>query len=219
MLKLRTALVSAALLAGSVVLPGPAAVAAVKPSLAVTVKPASAYGKSLTVTVRAAHRPRAKVTIRVVAGGTTVAKTVTTNAAGVATWAVAARGTGTVTAAAGAAKASARFTTAGAATVRLTGYTRISNGIAHYRSLAAVHASMQILPKRTGKVTVSLQHRSGNEWITDQSATFATFTTGGAWVGLAQGNRGMTYRYVVSAAGDAAAATSPRVSSASFVVD
>ena len=220
--KLKTALVSAALVAGSIVAP---AGAAAGPEFAVTVKPASAYGKNLTVTVRAANRPRTLVTIRVVAGGTTLARSVTTNASGVATWSVAGLGNGAASATvaatrtARAASASARFTTAGAAVVKLAGYTRVSNGVAHYRSLGAVRAAMQILPKRAGKVTVSLQHRSGNTWVTDQNATFATFATGGAWAGLSQGNRAMTYRYVVRAAGDSAAATSPNVTTTSFMVD
>jgi hypothetical protein len=216
--KLKTALLSAAVLAGSVVAP---ASGAVRQPVAVTVKPASAYGKSLTVTVRAASRPRTPVTIRVTAGGTTLTRTVTTNASGVATWSPAAHGNGVATAtfAKKPATASARFTTAGATVVKLSGYAKVSNGVAHYRSFAAVRAAMQIFPKRAGQVTVSLQHRSGAAWVTDQTSTFPTFGTGGAWAGMAQGNRKMTYRYVVKAAGDAAAGTSPIVSTVSFMVD
>ncbi|WP_250006263.1 YncE family protein [Actinoplanes sp. M2I2] len=197
----------------------------VKQPFAVGVKRASAYGKSMTVTVRATNRPLTAVTVRVMAGGTTLARTVRTNASGVATWSLGARGSGTVTATAAAslttqpASASAAFTTAGAASAKLTGYTRISKGVAHYRSLGAVHATLQILPRHAGRVTVSLQHRSGATWVTDQSATFATDAAGAAWVGLAQGNRKMTYRFVVGAAGDTAATASPKVTTASFVVD
>ncbi|MBU2664984.1 hypothetical protein KOI35_15885 [Actinoplanes bogorensis] len=99
------------------------------------------------------------------------------------------------------------------ASVKLTGYTRVVKGVTHYRSLGAVHATMQILPRRSGQVTVSLQHRSGQKWITDQTATFATTTTGSAWVGLVSGNRKWTYRYVVSTV------ASPRVATPAFIVD
>ena len=99
------------------------------------------------------------------------------------------------------------------ASAKLTGYTRVTKGVRHYRSLGAVHATLQILPRRAGQVTVSLQHRSGKKWITDQNATFATTSTGGAWVGLVSGNRKWTYRYVVGSG------TSPRVATPSFIVD
>ncbi|TDO32274.1 hypothetical protein [Paractinoplanes brasiliensis] len=223
MLKLRTAIVSAAVVAGALVAPVTPALSA-PGGVAVSVKRATAYGKSMTVTVKAANRPRTKMTIRVVAGGTASSKVVTTNAAGVASWSLAARGSGRVTVNAPgtrtlrAGAGSATFVTAGAATATLTGHTRVVKGVAHYRSLDAVHADLQILPRHAGQVTVSLQHLSGSSWVTDQNATFATNKTGGAWVGLVSGNRTMTYRYVVNAAADATAAASPKVTTTPFMV-
>ena len=107
----------------------------------------------------------------------------------------------------------------GSAVTKLSGYAKVSNGVVHYKSLAAVHAGIQITPKRAGRVTVSLQHRSGSTWVTDQTATFATTAAGTAWAGLRQGNRRMTYRYVVNATADGKAAASPKVTTASFMVD
>ncbi|WP_250034839.1 hypothetical protein [Paractinoplanes maris] len=105
------------------------------------------------------------------------------------------------------------------AAVKLIGYTKVVKGVAHYRSVGVVRATMQIQPKRAGRVTVSLQHRSGTTWITDQTTTFPTNATGAAWAGLAQGNRKMTYRYVVNRAADATAGASTKVVTASFMVD
>ncbi|MBM2622795.1 hypothetical protein JIG36_45575 [Actinoplanes sp. LDG1-06] len=102
---------------------------------------------------------------------------------------------------------------------KLTGQTRTVKSVAHYRSLAAVHADLQVTPRRAGRVTVVLQHRSGAKWVTDQTATFPTDAKGHAWVGLVSGNRKWTYRYAVRAVGDTAAATSPLATTASFTVD
>jgi hypothetical protein len=194
-------------------------------TVTVAVRAAAAYGKNATVTVTAARRAHMPVTVTVTQNGTATSRTLTTDAAGVATWSLPVRADGTVTASAGAtlaylaATGSAKFTTPSALTGKLTGYARMTGGVAHYSSVSKVRDLLQILPARPGKVTVSLQHRSGSSWRTDQTQTFATAANGTELIILKRGSRKVTYRLVARAVADAAAGASPSVTSPSFVVD
>jgi hypothetical protein len=163
--------------------------------------------------------------VTVTQNGAQSSKTLRTNASGVATWSFAARYSGTVSVTAGAdlsylaATATARFTTPSAVSVGLTGATRITKGVAHYKSIGAVRATVRILPKRYGKVTVTLQHRSGSKWKTDQQVTFSSEADGTVVVRLSRAARKVTFRLVAKAVTGPAAGASPTVVSRSFVVD
>ena len=194
-------------------------------AITVSATPAKAYGKNATVTVRAPKRPNTSVRVTVTQNGAPSSKTLRTNASGVATWSFVARYSGTVSATAGAdlsylaATATARFATPSAVSVGLTGATRVSKGVAHYKSIGAVRATVRILPKRYGKVAVTLQHRSGSKWKTDQQVTFSTASDGTVSVLLSRAARKVTFRLVAKAVADPAAGASPTVVSRSFVVD
>ena len=194
-------------------------------ALSVTVKAAAAYAGNATVTVRTAGRPGTAVRVTVTQNGSRVARTVTTDRTGTATWTLPARANGTVAATTAvtlthlATAASAKFGTPSAVRVTMVGATRVTKGVAHYPSIRRVQADVQILPRRAGRTTVALQHRSGKKWITDQVAGFPTAADGTSWLGLARGNRKMTYRFLVRADAGAVAGASPAVASASFTVD
>jgi hypothetical protein len=191
----------------------------------VTVAQPTAYGKNVTVTVRAANRPNTAVRLAVTMAGKETVRTLRTNSSGIATLALHGLGSGTATATAPAnlaylaASASARVTTPSAVAGRLTGFSRTSKGVAHYRSAAAVHADIQILPRRRGKVVISLQHRSGTTWKLDQTKTFDTAADGTTWVGLSKGGKKVLFRFVAGTAGDSFAGASPKVYSQPFVLD
>jgi hypothetical protein len=105
------------------------------------------------------------------------------------------------------------------ASVGLTGFSRTNGGVAHYGSVSTVHANVQILPKRAGKVTIVVQHRSGRSWKSDQTTTFTTSFDGTTWVGLSRGSRKVTYRFLVNAVADATGSASPTAISQSFMID
>jgi hypothetical protein len=194
-------------------------------ALTVSVAPAGAYGKNATVTVRAPKRPGTAVTVTVTQNGVPATRTLRTNSSGVATWSLPAKASGTVAATVAAdlsylaASGTARFATPSALTARLAGATRVSKGVAHYKSISAVRANLQIQPKRYGKVTVTLQHRSGRSWKTDHKATLTTDANGAVSIYLKKGSRKVTFRLVVKAAADSAAGASPTLVSPPFIVD
>lgn len=194
-------------------------------ALTVSVTPAGAYGKNATVTVRAPKRPRTAVTVTVTQNGAPTTRTLRTNSSGVATWSLPARASGTVTATVAAdlsylaASGTARFATPTALAARLAGASRISKGVAHYKAISAVRANLQLLPKRYGKVTVTLQHRSGKSWKTDHKATLTTDANGAVSIVLRQGSRKVLFRLVVKAVADSAAGASPTLVSPPFIVD
>ena len=194
-------------------------------ALTVSVTPAGAYGKNATVTVRAPKRPRTAVTVTVTQNGAPTTRTLRTNSSGVATWSLPARASGTATATVAAdlsylaASGTARFATPTALAARLAGASRISKGVAHYKSISAVRANLQLLPKRYGKVTVTLQHRGGTSWKTDHRATLTTDANGAVSIVLRQGSRKVLFRLVVKAVADSAAGASPTLVSPPFIVD
>ncbi|GGQ79914.1 hypothetical protein [Couchioplanes azureus] len=196
-----------------------------KAPVTVAVKAASAYGRNLTVTVRTTNRPGARVTVTVTQNGTATKKSLTTDKSGVATLSLAARASGTVTArTAGdlsylAASATARFSTPSVVTAKLTGQARTRSGVAQYTSYSKVRLNIQTLPKHRGKVTISLQHRSGGTWKTDQKGTVLTATDGTVQILLTGGRKKVTFRFVVKAVADSVAGASPTVISQSLIVN
>jgi hypothetical protein len=106
-----------------------------------------------------------------------------------------------------------------AVTSVLSGYARLSNGIAYYGSLPAIRDDLQILPRRAGRVSVSLQRRNGRSWKTDQVTTFSTTGDGTVRIGLSRGGRRVTYRFIVRVVPDRTAGASPNVVSQSFMVE
>jgi hypothetical protein len=193
--------------------------------VSIGVKPAPAYGKNMILTVRAAGWVHAPVTVTVTQNGAVTSRTLTTDGSGIATWSLPAKanGTATVTAAATldhlAATGSAKFTTPSALTGRLTGYAKITGGVAHYTSASKVRAPLQIMPARSGRITVSLQHRSGTKWRTDQTLTLATTSSGVQVIVLKRGAKKVTYRLVARAVADPIAGASPTLVSPSFMID
>jgi WD40 repeat protein len=190
-------------------------------TLAVSVTAPKAYGKNATVTVRAPKRPGTTVTVTV--GQTS--KALRTNGAGVATWSFPAKSSSAVTATAEAdltylaASGTARLVTPTFLSARMVGSTKVTKGVAHYRTVAAVQANLQIYPRRSGLVAVTLQHRAGGQWITDQKATFTTRPDGTVTIILSRGARKVTYRFLAKATADTSGGTSPTTTSASFIVD
>ncbi|MFI5938255.1 hypothetical protein [Actinoplanes sp. NPDC051494] len=185
----------------------------------------TAYGKNLMVTVRVPKRPRTAVKVSVTQNGATESKTVTTDASGVAKAWFAGRANGTVAVSAGAdltflaGSASARFSTPSALTVKALEATKVSGGVAHYPSLAAVRIDFQALPKSSAKLSIKLQHLSGKKWKTDQAGTITTLSDGWTSLSLKQGTRKTTYRIVAKVTSSPSGGASPQVNSPRFVVD
>jgi hypothetical protein len=196
----------------------------VRTTVTVTVAAAKAYGKNLTITVRAPQRAKAAVTVAVTQAGATTTRKVTTNASGVATTTVPARGNGKVTAATtadatyAASSGTATFKTPSLMSVTmLRGTTR--KGVVHYKSASAVLAAFRVRPARSAKVTVTLQHKSGRTWKNDGSGVVAAESDGILGIVLKRGTRKTTFRFVARAAADATGGASPSVTSPAFIVD
>jgi hypothetical protein len=194
-------------------------------AIGITAKPATAYGKNVTVTIRAPKRPNTVVKVTATQNGVPTVKSLRTNGSGVATWAFPAKASGTVVATAAAdlsylaGSGTTRFATPTALTGKLVGASKVSKGVAHYSSIAKVQVNLQILPRRTGKIVVTLQHRAGGSWRTDQKATFITQTNGTVAIVLSKGARKVTYRFLAKAVADPAGGASPTMVSPSLVVD
>ncbi|MEV6601673.1 hypothetical protein AB0M36_33180 [Actinoplanes sp. NPDC051346] len=196
-----------------------------KAPLTVSVTPASAYGRNLKVTVRTANRPGTRVNVTVTQNGAAIKTSLTTNSSGVATVALPAKASGTVTASTPtdlsylAASTSARFSTPSVVTAKLTGQASTKKGVAQYTSYSKVRLNIQILPKHLGKVSISLQRRSGGTWKTVQKGTVATAANGTLPIVMTGAAKKVTFRFVVKAAADSVAGASPTVISQSLVVN
>lgn len=194
-------------------------------TLKVGVTPATAYGKQVTIAVSAANRPHAVVTVSVTQAGVTSTKTATTDGAGAVKLSLTATANGSVTVTVPgdlahlAATATASFGTPSSVTPRLVGAKRVSQGVRHYTSISKVRSDIQLLPKRPGRVTVTLQHFEGGQWRTDHTVKFTAAADGIVSVGLVKGNKKVTYRFTAKAAADTTAGAAPRSLSPSFVID
>ncbi|WP_436529106.1 hypothetical protein [Actinoplanes sp. HUAS TT8] len=193
-------------------------------TVSATVAPAKAYGKNLTITVRTPGRSRVAATVSVRQNGVTTVAGITTSATGIAYLSLAARGNGKVTVNTAAdakylpATTTASFTTPSALSLTLMHGTT-KRGVVHYRSIGAVLGAFGVLPKRSAKVTVTLQHKVGTSWRTDGNIVLTTASDGRVGVVLKRGNKKVIYRFLGRAGADTVAAASPPVASRPFIID
>ncbi|WP_045742201.1 WD40 repeat domain-containing protein [Actinoplanes rectilineatus] len=195
-------------------------------AVAVTVTPARAYGRNLKLVVRTTpKRAGVAVPVSVTQNGAVSTRVLTTNSAGIADWALPARANGTVSARTPTdltwlgATGSARFSTPGSVSAKLSGASRTVEGVAHYTAITKVAVDFQQRPEHAGRIEVQLQQRSGKTWKTLQRMTFTAEGDGSLPIAMQQGAKKVTYRFAAKALGDTTAAASPTVTSPSFVVD